>query len=221
MKKVCIKPVFLRVCALFLLLNTLIGSNTAFAQGDWGWRWLWPTMAIRDLTPQLTASLGAHLTNEIEFATDINVIPGPSHVNPPYSGDLAYVPLSIGSVSIIAVAVPVNSFGDSCSDPQTGTVFTALCPSGATDIDFGGVFVNTNHITAVAPTVPERNFIVLHEAGHILGLSHSTCNPWAILFNTPLPPNSVMAPHPDGLGCEPPHQLYQIPELLLLQSWYP
>jgi|GEM_PF-6276479 len=220
MKKANIKPVLLRYCALFLVLNTLIGSNTALAQGDYGWRWLWPTMAIRDLTPQLSASLGAHLTNEVEFATDIDVIPGPSHVNPPYSGDVAYVPLSIGNTATVAVAVPVNTFGDSCSDPQTGTVFHTLCPPG-TNIDFGGVFVNTNNLTAIAPTVPQRNFIVLHEAGHILGLSHATCNPWAVIYNIPLPPNSVMAEFIDGLGCEPPHQLYQIPELQLLQSWYP
>lgn len=124
-------------------------------------------------------------------------------LNPPYSGDVAFIEANYGAVAWAGISIGYTSAGLPCADPTSGFL-TGYCTMSV-GADHGEIKLNSYYMSGASST--DMQFLLAHEFGHMLGLGHSAC----------LPATGIMAP---GLSCWPLYTVLQPTEAAVLSSWY-
>jgi len=167
------KKIIKLIVMLYLLGGTL---NMALAgPASYGFGYDHSTVKIRRLAPTYNIEISA-LTAEYSNASELVFESGPNHLNPPYSGHVAFVEGLYGVTNWFAIANPYNAAGQPCTSLTTGQK-TGNC-NNYTPADYGYIRFNLASQTALGldPTELANHKLhwAIHEFGHILGRAHDT-----------------------------------------------
>lgn len=198
---------------LFLILTlplTFSFKNSYAFPTDLGYRFAHKTnIVIRNLTPTYAVvfdSVAGDYGN-----AGFTFVLGPQHLDPPYSGHVAFHEHNWGWTTYRALSLTYNVYGEICIT-ESG-VWTGDCNKTNSKADFGYIKINTGY-TGIAnypnpPTLANKHFLIRHEFGHTLGLGHSPyCN------NA----NTIMV---RAVNCSPLYTNLQTIDFTTLGTWYP
>lgn len=196
---------------LSLALILAIAPNTLFASPtDLGYRFAHKTnIVFRNLAPTYN---DAYTPAAVDYGTaGFTFVAGPSHLDPPYSKNVAFHEANWGWTTLRALSLAYNSNGDICIT-ESG-VWTGHCNKTTKKADFGYIKIN-NAYTGISafpnpPTLANKNFLIRHEFGHTLGLGH------AVVCNNA---NTIMVP---AVNCSPLYTTLQTSDFTVLGAWYP
>lgn len=178
-------------------------SQYGFAQSDLGYRWIHSSVGARHFAPSysvyftpVAADFSSH--TYLTFHNSAN-----QTMNPPYTGDIAFVESNFGLTGWNGAAIAYTAAGLPCADPIWGFL-TGNCTMSV-GADHAEIMLNSYYMSGGTPT--ELQSLLAHEFGHILGLGHSGCSP----------STGIMAP---GLYCLPVFTTLQPTEAAILSLWY-
>lgn len=191
------------VSSLLVLMTLGIPGAVLADPGDLGYRFIHNTITVRDLAPTFTAADFNSAGADFVSAGNLAFLSGPTHLNPPYSSHVGFIEVNLGAVTWDGLAIGYTATNQPCGTFPGGTL-TGNCTM-ANGADYALIRFN---LFFGSPSTARRAFLIRHEFGHILGMSHDTCVS---------PPNSIMAPG----NCLPVRTTLQPIDTDIINTWYP
>lgn len=193
-----------RFFSITSIIITSIASSTLFAApGDLGYRFIHNTVTVRILAPSFPSTDFDSAATDFTNAGNLAFTAGPAHLDPSYSSHVAFLEANFGATGWDGLAVGYTAANQPCATFPGGAL-TGNCTmtNGA---DYALIRFNSFYTPFSSS---RRAFLIRHEFGHILGMSHDICTS---------PPASIMAPG----NCLPFKTTLQTIDKNIIQSWYP
>lgn len=171
--------------------------------GDLGYRYIHNQVISRLLITSFTNSDFNSASADFSSAGNLSFSPGPSHLNPPYTKNVAFLESNFGSVPWVGLAIGYTASDQPCATYPGGSL-TGNCTM-SNGADYALIRFNSYYAPFSAAV---RANLIRHEFAHILGLSHSGCSPT----------DSVMAP---SISCTPLRTTLQPIDQSIINTWYP
>lgn len=191
------------VISLLVLVISGIPGTVFAVPGDYGYRFIHTNVVVRNLTQNYGAGFNSAAA-DYQNAGNITFSAGPSNLDPPFSGHVAFHEFNFGPTGFAAIAIGYTASDQPCFTYPNVT-WTGSCTM-TNGVDYGYIRINTHYTPS--PSTAFRDHLLRHEFGHILGMIHSPCIGGS---------DSIMS----QTNCPPLRTTLQPADINLINAWYP